>query len=65
MSGDGTVAYKTPTDITRHSAFENVAPNVEAFFDFTDGELFLIPCRDGTVKTASEAWEEVVSAFGR
>ena len=65
MSRDGTVAYETLTDITRHSAFENVAPDVEAFFDSTDGEIFLIPCRDGTVKTASEAWEEVVSAFGR
>ena len=65
MSRDGTVAYKTPTDITRHSAFDYVAPDVEVFFDLTDGEIFLIPCRDGTVKTASEVWVKVVSATGR
>jgi hypothetical protein len=65
VSRDGTVAYETLTDITRHSAFEKSAPAVEAFFDSTDGEIFLIPCRDGTVKTASEAWEEVVSAVVR
>ena len=58
----GPFTYRSLRDYmtTNPNATDALAKGVELLFRYTDGDRYLIPCRDGRVISALEAWERAV-----